>query len=73
MKAAANNLATPDGILEAALCREKEAYQFYSGVLARCSLDAVRDLVEKLRDEEYRHVRMIEGMISNLNLGHDAV
>ena len=65
-------LGTPDGILEAALSRKKDACQFYNDVQARCTVDAVRNLVERLRDEETKQVRMIEGMITNLNLGHDA-
>ena len=73
MKAAIHDLGTPDRILAAALSREKEAYQFYSDVLAQCTPDVVRDLVERLRDEESKHVRMIESMISNLNLGRDAI
>lgn len=57
-------------ILEAALHKEKQAHDFYDGLLVHCKVDEVRKLVEKLRDEESRHVAMIEAMMVQLRLGH---
>jgi rubrerythrin len=67
--------ATPDfgrldRILEAALAKEKEAHRFYSEMLTDASVEPVRDMIEKLLNEEDRHVRMIEKMLGDLNLGH---
>jgi rubrerythrin len=64
---------TPGEILQAALGKEKEAYQFYSDLLARRPVEIVRELVEKLKNEEHRHIRMVEGMITKLHLGKDIV
>jgi rubrerythrin len=60
-----------DEILRTALMKEKGARDFYEGLLLHCRVELVRQLVEKLRDEEAKHVRMIEAMMSQLRLGHD--
>jgi rubrerythrin len=65
----ATELKTPDQILQAALVKEEEAHQFYGELLLHCQAHIVRELVEKLRNEEYKHVRMVKEMITKLNLG----
>lgn len=70
MKEATPKLGTSDRILEAALAKEKEAQQFYSDLLAQTNVEFIRNMLETLRDEECRHVRTIESMIRDLNLGH---
>jgi rubrerythrin len=62
-------LTTPDQILRKALEKEKQAYEFYAGLAAACSVDFVRELLEKLRNEEARHVRMIQDMTGRLESG----
>ena len=62
---------TPDKILKAALGKETEARDFYAGLLPHCSVGFVRELVEKLRDEESKHMKMIEEMITRMSLGRD--
>ena len=57
-------------ILDAALNREKQAHDFYDGLLVHCKVDGVRKLIERLRDEEAKHVAMIEAMMVQLRLGH---
>ncbi len=64
---------TPDEILQEALAREQEAQAFYASLLARCRIDFIRELLEKLEEEESRHVHLIQEMITKLNLGHDLV
>jgi rubrerythrin len=66
-------LSTPDRILEVALAKEKEAREFYDEQATRCRVDFVRKLLEKLRDEEARHIRMVEGMMTKLIVGRDFV
>ncbi len=66
-------LNTPDEILSAALAKERQSRQFYTGLAERCTIDMVRQLIEKLKDEENKHVKMIEEMITNLRLGHSPV
>ena len=59
--------------LHAALARERQAYEFYTDLAANCRIDALRELLEKPRDEENKHVRMIEKMMTKMRLGHDPV
>jgi len=33
----------------------------------------VRELLERLKDEETKHVHLVQGMITKLNLGKDVV
>jgi rubrerythrin len=66
-------LKTPDEILRAALAKETQAHEFYSNLAAQCRVPVVRELAEKLMDEEFRHMRMIEEMMTRLALGRDAV
>ena len=66
-------LTTPDQILQAALVKEEEAHQFYGDLLTHCQVQIVRELVERLRNEEHKHIRMVEEMITKLNLGKDLV
>jgi len=62
-------LKMPDDILNAALVQEKKAHDFYTNMSARCQIDFVRELIEKLKDEEYRHIQLIEGMLVQLRQG----
>ena len=64
---------TPDEILAVALAKEEEAYDFYAGLANRCELDIVRELLEKLKDEESKHIHLIQTLITNLNLGKNIV
>jgi len=62
-------LSTPDDILKTALLKEKEARQLYSDLSAHTRIEMVRKLADKLKDEEGRHVKLIEDMIAKLNCG----
>jgi rubrerythrin len=62
-------LMTPNQILEVALGKEKEAHRVYDRLLEECRADTVRELLETLKNEEYKHIRMVEEMITRLNLG----
>ncbi len=64
-----NELSTPMQILEEALKREMAAYQFYTQVRDQVKTPMVRDLAEKLCEEELRHVRLIEKNITKLRIG----
>ncbi len=66
-------LSTPDEILNAALVKERQSRQFYGGLAEQCRIDMVKQLIEKLKDEENKHVKMIEEMLSNLRLGRGPV
>jgi len=65
------DLSTPDQVLQAALAKEQEARDFYDEQAARCSIGFVRELLERLKDEESKHARLIQGMIAKLNAGRD--
>jgi rubrerythrin len=64
-----HNNTTPDQILRKALEMETQAHDFYSGLASGCSVDFVRELLEKLQNEESKHIRMIQDMISRLESG----
>lgn len=66
-------LSTPDEVLNAALAKEHQSRQFYAGLAEQCQVDMVKKLIEKLKDEENKHVKMIEEMLSNLRLGRGPV
>jgi rubrerythrin len=67
------DLKTSDQILQVALAKEKEARDFYDEQAAHCRVDFVRKLLEKLKNEESKHIRMVQGMITKLNAGRDIV
>ena len=62
-------LMTPNQLLQVALDKEEEAHRFYDRLLGECRADMVRELLERLKNEEYKHIRMVEEMITRLNLG----
>jgi len=66
-------LRTSDQILQVALEKEKEARDFYDEQAVHCHVDFVRKLLEKLKDEESKHIRLVQGMITKLSVGRDIV
>jgi rubrerythrin len=66
-------LSTPEEILSAALAKESQSLRFYAGLAEQCTIEVVRQLIEKLKDEENKHVKMIEQMMANLRLGRGPV
>jgi rubrerythrin len=62
-------LSTPDDILNAALVKERQSRQFYARLAEQCQIEMVKELLEKLKDEENKHVKMVEKMLRNLRLG----
>jgi rubrerythrin len=64
-------LKTVDEILRAALAKEQAAFDFYSELLNHTKIDLVRDLVALLKDEEQKHMRLIERKLTELTLGRD--
>jgi len=57
---------TPVDILTAALKRERDAYRFYDQLINTTTVSMVQELLEKLRDEEHKHILIIEQKISKL-------
>lgn len=57
---------TPIDILNAALKKEREAYSFYNQLIQSSTVTMVQELLEQLRDEEHKHMVMIEEKISRL-------
>lgn len=60
------SLKTPIDILEAALAREQEAHAFYAEALRQASSAPVRELLEQLKDAEYKHVQIVEKKLAQL-------
>lgn len=69
MSADNDKVTTPIEILEVALKKEKDARLFYESILSRTRVGIVRETLEKLRDEEYKHIHMIEKLIAKIRLG----
>lgn len=63
------NLSTPMDILKAALRKEEAAHRFYANLQASSHSAPVRELLTQLREEEHRHIQLIERKIVELNLG----
>jgi rubrerythrin len=57
---------TPLEILEAALEKEKSSHHFYNSLLSESTVTIVHEVIEQLRDEEYKHIFMIEKMIARM-------
>ena len=62
-------LQTPVEILQAALKKEKEAYHYYDTMLNSTTVVFLQELLEKLRDEEHKHVLMIEKILTKMQSG----
>ncbi len=62
-------LRTPADILQSALSKEKEAFTFYAEGERQAKIAMVRDLLTTLKNEEQRHIRLIEEMLARLRLG----
>jgi rubrerythrin len=67
------DLSSPDLILVEALRREKEARDFYDALGSRCHVDFVKELLARLKEEEARHVLLIQSMIARLGAGKSLV
>ena len=63
----------PEEILQAALAREVEARDFYRDLAINCHVDFVRKLLERLQNEEAKHVSWVQEMLTRLHTGHDLV
>ena len=63
------NLSTPMEILKAALRKEESAYRFYENLGAITHIAPVKQLVTQLKEEEHRHIQMIQKIIVELSLG----
>lgn len=57
---------TPVDILTAALSKERDAYRFYDELITTATVPLIEELLEQLRDEEHRHILMIEHKIAKL-------
>jgi rubrerythrin len=64
-----NTLSTPMAILEAALGREKAAHQFYGQLLNNTNIGMLREIIEHLIEEEYKHIQLIEKKMAALRNG----
>jgi rubrerythrin len=59
-------MTSPDQILREALERETQARDFYAELAVGCSVDFVRELLERLQSEESKHMHMIQDMLGRL-------
>ena len=68
-----DTLKTPGQILRKALEMETQARDFYAVIANSCRIGFVRELLEKLQNEEYRHMSLVQDMIRRLESGKDLV
>jgi rubrerythrin len=64
---------TPDQILNEALVREMGAREFYGRLSNQTSVRLVRELLDRLKNEEAKHVSLIQGLIARLHAGKNRV
>jgi len=62
-------LQTPIEILQAALKKEKDAYNFYETLLNSTTVLFLQELLEQLRDEEHKHMLLIEKLLTKMQSG----
>ena len=70
MPVSLDDMKTPGDILRKALEKEREAFEFYGRLMDYTKIDMVRDLVAQLKDEENKHINLIEKMLTDMRLGH---
>ena len=69
MSAAEVGPGTPGEILAKALKKEEAAYRFYDALSRSTKIRMVRELLNTLKDEEAKHVRMIKKKMAELARG----
>jgi len=60
---------TPEEILNTALAKEQAAFDYYDQMLKSTNIEVIQDLLQELKNEEYKHMKMIEAKLRRLNLG----
>ena len=68
-----HNVTTLDQILRKALAKETQARDFYAKLALACPVNFVIELLEKLGDEEGKHMHMIQEMRVRLEAGENVV
>jgi rubrerythrin len=62
-------ISTTGELLKAALAKEQQAHDFYDHAILSCKIKMVQELLERLKDEETRHIHLIREMLVKLELG----
>jgi rubrerythrin len=62
-------LDNPHDVLESALAKEKAAFRFYDRIAQSAVNRDLQTLALQLKDEEAKHVRMIERLLARMELG----
>jgi rubrerythrin len=62
-------LSTPKEILKAPLEKEQAAYRFYDDLLKNTKITLLEEVLEMLREEEAKHIRITEKKITDMDLG----
>ncbi len=60
---------TPEEVLNIALSKEHASFRFYDRMLNLESVELIQDLLQELKNEEYRHVKRIEKQLAKLRSG----
>jgi rubrerythrin len=49
---------TVEEILKRSLAREKASFSFYDRLLKSTTVDLIQDLLQELKNEEYKHIKI---------------
>jgi rubrerythrin len=64
-----HGLRTPDAVLRTALEKETQSRDFYAKLASECTVDFVKELLQKLQNEESKHMHMIQVTMDKLRTG----
>jgi len=65
----ARTTSTPEEVLNLAMSKERAAFRAYDRMLRVANIDLIRDLLQDLKNEEYKHIQMIEARLMRIRLG----
>jgi rubrerythrin len=64
---------TVSQLLDRSLDRERQSHDFYEQLAADCSVGCIKELLDRLKGEESKHIGMIQKMIARLEMGRDVL
>ncbi len=60
---------TPEEVLNIALAKERASFRYYERLLNQTTTEWVADLLQDLKNQEYKHIRTIERRLEQLRRG----
>lgn len=66
-------MSNPVDILQAAMEKEASARDFYGDLANQCRVDFVKDLLLRLQNEEAKHFKLLQKMLTRIGTSLPAV